>query len=74
MADDPHCHVWREIAGGKWIALAGHKNAVVRVKPSPNGKYLFQYRTVASYADTIERAKEYVEAAAESGSARCLKN
>lgn len=31
----------------------------------PDGRYLWQFRKVASYADTVEQAKEYVEAGAE---------
>lgn len=31
----------------------------------PDGRYLWQFRKVASYAPTVDQAKDYVEAGAE---------
>lgn len=49
----------------RFLVLQGVANALVDTVPSPSGKYLWQFRKVASYADTIEGAKDYVEAGAE---------
>ena len=43
----------------------GHRDACVRTVPSPNGLYLWQFRGVCSYAETIAQAKELVEAGIE---------
>lgn len=56
-------HTWTQ--RGNWIELEGETNAMVRIKPSPNGKYMWQFRKTVSYATTVEKAKEYVEAGAE---------
>lgn len=60
-------HEWKpnERMFDRYINLSGQTNALVRVKKSPNGKYMWQFRKTVSYADTIEQAKEYVEAGAE---------
>lgn len=60
-------HEWKpnERMFGSYISLCGQTNALVRVKKSPNGRYMWQFRKIVSYADTIEQAKEYVEAGAE---------
>lgn len=50
---------------GHYEILQGFTAAMVRTKPSPNGRYLWQFRGVASYADTVREAKDYVEAGAE---------
>jgi len=48
-----------------YLLLQGFTNALVRTQPSPNGRHLWQFRKVASYADTVDQAKAYVEAGAE---------
>lgn len=61
-------HVWRHdriVAGTLYVRLQGHKDAMVRCRPMPNGRYLWQFRKVISYADTIEEALNFVEAGAE---------
>ncbi len=55
----PHPH------NADYVLLQGFTSALVRVKPMPNGRYLWQFRKVASYAESAEAAKEYVEAGAE---------
>lgn len=49
----------------KFIELIGVKDAVVMVKAQPDGRYLWQFRKVVSYAATIKLAMDYVEAGAE---------
>ncbi len=58
-------HVWKPHATMPYLELAGTRNAMVRTKPCPDGRYLWQFRKVVSYADTVEQAKNYVEAGAE---------
>lgn len=59
-------HVWHPHPHNpNYALLQGFTNALVRTEPMPNGKYLWQFRKVASYAATIAEAKEYVEAGAE---------
>lgn len=48
-----------------YMLLQGYTSALVRVKPMPDGRYLWQFRKVASYAASIETAKDYVEAGSE---------
>ncbi len=48
-----------------YLLLQGYTCASVRTKPSPNGRFMWQFRKVVSYADSIEQAKEYVEAGSE---------
>jgi hypothetical protein len=55
---------WHQIAPN-YIALAGRTDCIVRTKPMLDGRFLWQFRKVASYATTIEQAKDYVEAGAE---------
>lgn len=56
----PHPH------NADYLLLQGFTNALVRVKPMPlTGKYLWQFRKFACYADTVDEAKAYVEAGAE---------
>lgn len=57
-------HIWKPRAQ-KWLQLEGPSHALVRTEPMPNGKYLWQFRRVVSFADTLEEAKNYVEAGAE---------
>lgn len=59
-------HVWHPHATSPhYLILQGFTSALVRTRPSHNGRYLWQFRKVASYADTVEQAKDYVEAGAE---------
>lgn len=57
-------HVWHP-RGTDYVLLQGFTDALVRTKPLPDGRYLWQFRKVASYAETVEKAKDYVEAGAE---------
>lgn len=57
---------WRPHATNpKYIELQGVDRALVRIDAMPNGRYLWQFRTVAGNADTVDKAKDYVEAGAE---------
>jgi len=61
-------HNWQHHTTGQgvlYVRLASHVNAMVRCKPLPDGRYLWQFRKVVSFADTIKEAMEYVEAGAE---------
>jgi hypothetical protein len=59
-------HVWHPHPGNsRFLLLQGFTNAVVDTQKAPNGRYLWQFRKVASYADTVEAARSYVEAGAE---------
>lgn len=59
-------HVWHPSPiSPKYVLLQGFTSAMVRTEPMPDGRYLWQFRKVASYAATVEQAKEYVEAGAE---------
>jgi hypothetical protein len=58
-------HHWKPCETGPYLMLEGHKDSLVRTWPSPDGRILWQFRGVASYADTIEAAKDYVEAGVE---------
>ena len=59
-------HIWQPHPEPfPYLMLKGHKDAFVRTSPSPNGRYLWQFRQVVSYADTVDKAKDYVEAGAE---------
>ena len=57
-------HVWKPRAK-TWLQLEGPSHALVRTEPMPDGRYLWQFRKVASYADSVDAAKEFVEAGAE---------
>jgi hypothetical protein len=57
-------HVWAPRAT-HWLQLQGPSHALVRVRPMHDGKYLWQFRDTVSFADTVEQAKDYVEAGAE---------
>lgn len=48
-----------------YIALAGHKDALVRIKPSPDGTYLWQLGKRYGTSPTIEDAKAWVEGLAD---------
>lgn len=48
-----------------YVVLEGFTSAQVRTKPLPDGRYLWQFRKMVSYAATVEAAKAYVEAGAE---------
>lgn len=59
-------HVWHPHPDrSRFLLLQGFTNALVDTVPSPTGKHLWQFRKVASYADSVEKAKDYVEAGAE---------
>lgn len=49
----------------QYIKLIGKPDACVRTKKCPNGRYLWQHGKQAGYANTVEEAKEIVEAARE---------
>lgn len=57
-------HTWKPRAQN-WLQLDGTSHALVRTKPMPDGRYLWQFRKVVSFAPTIEAAREFVEAGAE---------
>lgn len=54
---------WEE--RGHWLVLGGKTDQAVRTKPSPNGKYMWQFRKKIGYSDTVEEAMNEVEAATE---------
>lgn len=59
-------HVWHpHPTNPKYLLLQGFTNALVRLEPTVDGRYLWQFRKVASYAPSIEAARDYVEAGAE---------
>lgn len=59
-------HTWKpRTESPHWLELQGSARAFVRTRPMPDGRYLWQFRKVVSYAPTIDAAKEYVEAGAE---------
>lgn len=59
-------HVWLPHPTNKnWQSLQGVVNGFVRMKPSPDGRYMWQFRLTVSYAESIEAAKQFVEAGAE---------
>ena len=59
-------HIWHaHPKNPEYQLLQGISNALVRTEPMPDGRYLWQFRRIASYADTVESAKLHVEAGAE---------
>lgn len=59
-------HIWQQHERVPYyLVLASARHAMVRTDPMPNGRYLWQFRKVVGYADSVESAKEYVEAGAE---------
>lgn len=58
-------HTWRPHPRLPYLELAGSRDSMVRTKPMPDGRYLWQFRKVVSYAATLDLAKDYVEAGAE---------
>jgi hypothetical protein len=58
-------HVWHKHPRMPYLILQGFRDAMVRTEPSPNGRYLWQFRKGIAYADTLEQAVDYVEAGAE---------
>lgn len=59
-------HVWHtHTTVPHYLLLQGFTSAMVRTEPSPNGRFLWQFRKVASWAETVDEAKAYVEAGAE---------
>jgi hypothetical protein len=67
MADEL-TFTWERLTGSlvreKYIVLNGHKDALVRTEMTPQG-FLWQYRKDIGYADTVEKAKAWVESLAE---------
>jgi hypothetical protein len=63
----PVCaHVWQPHPSNEnYLTLKGVPNGLVRAKPTPQGRYLWQFRKIVSYADTLQSAKDYVEAGTE---------
>lgn len=61
-----HNHVWRPHPDRpRFLLLQGFANALVDTKAGADGRYLWQFRKFASYADSVAQAKDYVEAGAE---------
>lgn len=58
-------HVWIETT--KFYLLDRNPNRVVAKQPTPNKGYLLVFGKKASYAPTVEKAKDYVESFAELG-------
>jgi hypothetical protein len=59
-------HLWHpHPTNPRFLQLADSRDAIVDTRRAPNGRYLWQFRKVASYADTVDAAKDYVEAGAE---------
>ena len=59
-------HVWHtHHTSPHYLLLQGYTCASVRTKPMPDGRYLWQFRKVVSYAATVEEAKNFVEAGSE---------
>jgi hypothetical protein len=59
-------HIWKpHTTNPRFLVLQGSKDSVVRCRPMPDGRYLWQFRKVISYAPSLEAAKDYVEAGAE---------
>lgn len=59
-------HVWKQHARVPYyLVLENVQHAMVRTTPMPDGRYLWQFRKVVSYADSVATAKDYVEAGAE---------
>lgn len=56
-------HHWT--AGKRFLSLDNHRDAVVAMNPTTGKGYLWQYRKRYGYAESIERAKEWVETMAE---------
>ena len=48
-----------------WLLLQGYTNASVCTRPSPNGRFLWQFRKVCGWAETVRDAIDYVEAGSE---------
>lgn len=58
-------HTWNPHPTMPYLVLAGEPDAVVRTKPDRTGRYLWQFRNVCSYSDSIDSARDMVEAGAE---------
>lgn len=59
-------HIWHNHpCNADYSVLQGYTSAMVRTKPMPDGRYLWQFRKFVSYAESVEQAKEYVEAGSE---------
>lgn len=55
---------WETISE-KYIGLKNFSDCLVRTIPSPDGRFMWQFRKVVSWADTVEEAKAFVEAGME---------
>lgn len=60
-------HAWHPHSTNvaNYLYLQGYTCALVRTDPMPDGRFLWQFRKVVSYAASVDAAKEYVEAGAE---------
>ena len=56
---------WTKHRAAPYLVLQGHADAVVRITTSPNGRFLWQYARRYGYAESIEEAKDTVEALAD---------
>lgn len=56
--------VWKR-RGDKWLELECSQHALVRTEPLIDGRYLWQFGDVVSFADSCAKARDYVEAGAE---------
>jgi len=59
------CHTWFPYGSMPYISLQGYTCATVRTEASPNGRFMWQFRKVVGYCDTVEEAKDMVESGAE---------
>lgn len=58
-------HNWQPHPRMPYLLLQGYAAALVRTEPGPDGRYIWQFRGVASFASTVDEAKQFVEAGAE---------
>lgn len=57
---------WQPVTGNeRFIRLNDEKDAIVDTRPLANKGFLWQYRKKYGFAETIEKAKEWVETLAE---------
>lgn len=58
-------HVWHDAPKGPYLLLQGFTDALVRKEPLPDKGYLWQFRKVYGFCDTLREAIDHVEAGAE---------
>ena len=59
-------HIWQpHPKNPHYLVLQGSRDSLVRTRAEWNGRYLWQFRDVVSYAESIAAAKDFVEAGAE---------